>query len=100
MSFNRLLMEPRETSFVQLLRLVVVVGVWDSLVCWVQLRDQDMPFGPWLYAAYLYQVFVVPTSHASRQISGVSCRVASLIRHEWSTSFRLTVRDTQPRILH
>ena len=50
---------------------------------------------PWslLYVAYPYLVLVVPTSHALRQITEVSCRAVSLMRHEWSPSFHLTVRD-------
>ncbi|KAL6319831.1 hypothetical protein AAG906_036896 [Vitis piasezkii] len=35
----------------------------------------------------------VPTLHASRQITGASYRIASLMRHEWSPSFCLAMRD-------
>ena len=52
-----------------------------------------MPLGSWLYVAYPYKAPVVPTLHALRQITGVSCCIVSLMRHEWSPSFRLVVRD-------
>ena len=59
-----------------------------------------MSLGSWLYVAYPYKAHVVPTLHALCQITGVSCCNVSLMRHEWSPSFRLVVRDKWVKVLY